>query len=182
MPRQIIVEEPEKTISSENATTVASNPILSAEPAQVLVSSYELTQLFNEWNQNGQNDLAINPSLSDRIQQYLNYQEELDPLRAKLAERIYKPFVDTPHDDYKDLRFFINSDYITSGNIFARESENSYYRLITLVTFKCILLALNNPYAPYIVASERTYVDIVTYILSIGMHFKWENGEFTIIT
>lgn len=190
MSRQIIVDEAhqdgqeagttEQNIISEGTQAQGSTFLPTVGQDSVLISSDEMDRLFHEWDANGKNDLYINPTMAERIRQYLAYQEELDPLKAKLAERIYKPYLVTPDrsDDYSNVNIKINnSDALitTSAYILA-----NYYKAIPVVSFKAILVALRNPYALYIPNTPKQYVDFLAYVIANGGEWKFSSNTYSI--
>lgn len=56
-----------------------------------VISAKELESLIAEYERQGRSDLIINPDLTRRMHEYLNQQEEQEPLMKKLAERLYMP-------------------------------------------------------------------------------------------
>lgn len=171
MPRTIMSEKLEKsaaTVKQKNGEDVKN--LTPNDEESTIVTAAELKKLFNEWDASGKNDLSINSSLADRINQYLDYQRKLDPLRHELASRIYKPYLIEDDDLSHELRdLYVNDEFIATISAYKR---NSTCRLVTISDFKIILMALNNPYAVWIDQKDDNlldeYVDYFAFIVNNG--------------
>lgn len=150
------LKEQEKSIVSENTTTITSE---------------ELKELFSEWDANGHLDLSVDSLLADRIAQYLQYQEELDLQRRLLAERIYKRYTTRVQYAKRIKRHIhVNNIYIGKFYIYGIRKQ---YKLIHVSDFKMLLIALKHPYASWISnynddSDDDDYVDFVSFILDNG--------------
>lgn len=178
--RQILVESPIKDtsvaqVASPSRTTPTTNvPPVTTDDATILITSGEMDKLFHEWDASGQNDLFVNPTLAERIRQYLAYQEELDPLKEQLAERIYKPYlVDVSTANYRNFTISVNNSTVVETSCYL---YNGYYKIISVSSFKCILAHIRNPYAPYINGMSNEYVDFCAYVIANGGSFVFDNG------
>lgn len=184
MPRQIVIESPEPEVTgcdvasakTSMETPVTSGQILTPGVDNILITSDEIVKLYNEWDLTGKNDLFINPSLAERIRQYLKYQEELDPLKTQLAERIYKPFIVTSfgRGNYKNFDILVNGKLVAGTRNYLYEG---YYKIIHVSAFKSILAFIQNPYAPYIDASAEQYVDFQAYVIANNGSYKFESYQ-----
>ena len=184
MPRQIVIESPEPEVTecdvasakTSMETPVTSGQILTPGVDNILITSDEIVKLYNEWDLTGKNDLFINPSLAERIRQYLKYQEELDPLKTQLAERIYKPFIVTSFGkgNYKNFDILVNGKLVAETRNYLYEG---YYKIIHVSAFKSILAFIQNPYAPYIDASAEQYVDFQAYVIANNGSYKFESYQ-----
>ena len=180
MPRKIAIENLEQAVDEQENSeglkddSTVSGQILTPSVDSVLITSTEIDKLYHEWDLNGQNDLFINPSLAERIRKYLAYQEELDPLKSQLAERIYKPFITAINDKsgYKNFQISVNKKAVTSTSCYLYEG---YYKIIHVSAFKSILASIGNPYAPYINASLKQYVDFLAYTIANGGSYDFDD-------
>lgn len=184
MPRQIIAEEPQQeeqdeqqvassgSSVSDSVTTTANTSGINGE--STIITAHEMEKLFHEWDINGKNNLCINPTLAERIQKYLEYQEQLDPLKAKLAERIYKPYLITINPSEVKTKYF---------NIYVNEVElrqeafyplGNFYRVTHICALKTVLTSIGNSYALYIDASKNQFVDFLGYVIANGGSFKYD--------
>lgn len=137
-------------------------------PYGVIITAEEMEKAIFEFNQNGKNDLTINPSLAERIRQYLAYQEELTPLFQKLAERLYLPYLEESNG-YIDVTMYVNNTQVNKITLY--KSGVSYeYQVVTIQAFKQFLCYLKNPYAIWI-ENKRGGVNIATYVHSQGGTF-----------
>ncbi len=187
MPRQIIAEEPQQeeqdeqqlasaeSSVSDSVTTTANTSGINGE--STIITAREMEKLFHEWNANGQNDLCINQTLAERIQQYLDYQEQLDPLRAKLAERIYRPYLITisPSEvKSKPFNIYVNNAKLRQEHFLPL---GDFYRATHICALKTVLTFIGNPYAIYIDASKDQFVDLLGYVIANGGSFKYDNKD-----
>lgn len=177
MARQIFAEAntQEKPVQEdqEKKTVEHSTPISQSDEEQVIITADEMTKLLNEWDATGRNDLSVNHTLGQRIEEYLDYQDEMDPLRAKLAERIYKPYIVNPSDNnlYR-TKVYLNNDFICTARAHVDTNAEIYTGVMNLSTFKTILIALQNPYAPWIQTNENIAIDVKSYIIKNGGTFE----------
>lgn len=178
MPRTILTEEPvhsdgqeeqQSTVSKENVT------VIETSEESTLITSPEMEKLFYEWSVTGKNDLMINPTLAERIRQYLRYQEELDPLKVQLAERIYKPFVVNCDTEYKCFDLCVNEQKLGKFNFYLFDN---FYRVIHISTFRYILTQVRNPYVPYIDVSKELFIDIGAYALTNNGKYIFKDGTY----
>lgn len=179
MSRRIITEEPvhfdgqeeqQSTVSKGNVT------VIETSEESTLIASPEMEKLFDEWSATGKNDLMINPTLAERIRQYLHYQEELDPLKVQLAERIYKPFVvNCENDVYKSFNLYVNGQWMCHSNFYL---FNHLFIAIHISTFRYILAQVQNHYAPYIDVSKQLFIDIKTYALINNGNCVYEDKSY----
>lgn len=182
MPRQIFVEpKPEseeevkqsETLEKEDSHAEASKISfnLTDEGESMLVHSEELTKLFKEWDANGNNDLYINPSLAGRIEQYLEYQERMDPLKRRLTERMYAPYKCTvSKKNTTDCYFYINRESIGQMKVYQQGDQR---RIITVSDLKRLLMAMNYPCAIWIQESDDL-VDFWSMLTNNGAEIQSE--------
>lgn len=190
MARQIVIENPNQGVDAQDVdeqknpeglkdNSTVSGQIPTPSVDSVLISSSEIDKLYHEWDLNGQNDLFINPSLAERIKKYLAYQEELDPLKSQLAERIYKPFLITTtlnKNSYDNLDIKVNGKKVVCTSCYLYEG---FYKIIHVSAFKSILTSIGNPYAPYINTSLGHYVDFLAYTIANGGSFEFDDDTGT---
>lgn len=142
-------------------------------PDGVLITSGEIEKVFNEWKANGENDLVVIPNLAERIRQYLAYQEELDPLKEELAERIYKPYI-CYGTDGKEAKLIVNNDFVATVKIY--KTYSGIYQCMEVYGFKKMLLHLKNPYAIWI-KEQRAERDVCTGV-DVGAYIA-QNGGYS---
>ncbi len=183
MARQIFVEpkaenEEEKqqseTWGKENSATEASkfSSSLNDEGETMIIHSEELAKLFKEWDANGNNDLYINPSLAGRIEQYLEYQERMDPLKRRLVERMYAPYKCTASKQKaEDCYIYINNKDIGQMQVYRQGAQR---RIITVADLKRLLMAMNYPWAIWIQESDEL-VDFWSMLTANGAEIKYDN-------
>ncbi len=176
MARQIFAEEQPKEEQATEKSQVQQaenqqNFIPLDGKDQVIIQADEMEKLFNEWDANGHNDLSINPTLKQRIEQYLEYQEELDPLREKMAERIWKPYR-CPGEEGKKVTFEVNFKTITNTPLH-NYSGSKISGVVTLADFKLILIAVENPYAKWIKGDNKIGIDLRSYVIANGGTFEY---------
>lgn len=93
-------------------------------------------------------------------------------MKRELAEAIYKPFVVTldfknPLDD--SLNVIIKGNLNTKMLFFSSFKYGGCIRdLMTLSSFKSLLLAANVPYASYIPSDPKILVDFNSYAMANG--------------
>lgn len=183
MARQIFAENPiegnkqDSAVQEQNDVEDVNHNIMNDEEATIITAS-EMEKLFHEWDVNGHNDLSINSSLADRIQQYLAYQEELDPLRTKLAQRIYKPYTVISNNSINlYVELLLNNKRVEYIKIYKFKDT---YRLINVSDFKLLLLQLKNPYAAWILETDNNNekVDLKSYVISNGGTFECDTSGF----
>ena len=140
------------------------------EPA--ILTASEIKRLFRDWEDLGRNDLSIDLDFATRARAYLEYQKNLEPVKRELAEAIYRPFVVTL-DFKKPLSTLFN--VIVEGKLNTKMLFYSPFvdgrgirDLITLHSFKSLLLAANVPYASYIPSDTKTLVDFHSYAMANG--------------
>lgn len=181
MPRKILTEEPvHSNRQEEQQSTVSKGNVTVIETSEesTLITSLEMEKLFHEWSVTGKNDLMINPTLAERIRQYLRYHEELDPLKVQLAERIYKPFViNCKSEEYRSFGLYINSKKIQDFHFYRL---NDIFSAIHISTFRFILTKLRSPYAPYIDVSKQLFIDIMAYVLANNGDCVFDGGAYRI--
>lgn len=171
MPRTILVEKPQNIVTK---SVEAKDDFIQkeAKPDQVtdgvIISADDMEKLLHEWNVNGKNDLLVDSTLADRIRQYIKYQEELDPLKKDMAKRVYSPFK-VYEDSNISLSFEVHLNEIFIAEIPIYKA-NGLYRLININDFKFILIALHNPFAPWI--NEEGQMDLMSYMISIGYSYE----------
>lgn len=188
MPRPILTEEQPKTeaveqnnISEENKIIANNKDILAGETT--IITAEEMRRACNEWNENGQNDFNINANLAERIRQYLEYREEIDPLMAKMAERIYKPYIVDVNREQSEIEAAIllnNTKIIPQTKLFKISGQTKGPQLISISDFKRLIIALKNPYGIYINVQEEIYIDVKSYIYMIGgnVNLKEDGGNY----
>lgn len=178
MARQILPEEQfqDNGQVTEEIIEVEKAPISTGTMGEeTIITADEMNKLFHEWTANGQNNLYVNLSLAERIRKYLEYQEELDPLKEKLAERIYKPYLVEINKNtlYKEFEIHVNGKYITKECCY---DFGGFFCIINVRAFKVILSSIGNPYAPYIPNSTTSYIDILGYVIANGGSYIFDNG------
>lgn len=188
MPRQIIAEEQQKSEETkiQNTTTSTtnragnSNSNLADDGEKKLVSAGELTKLFHEWDASGNNDLYVNHSLAKRIEEYLEYQEQMDPLKTRLAERIYVPYkcsVSITSKPY-DRVLYVNKKKVCTVSTY---EYGGRARIMLVTDFKNLLIAMEHPYATWIPENDDM-VDFCAFVSDKGgkVEFEFKYGENSI--
>lgn len=184
MGRQIFAEEPQQEEQDEQQVTPTESSVSDSvtttntsaiDGESTIITAREMKKLFNEWDANGKNDLCINPTLAERIQKYLEYQEQLDPLKAKLAERIYKPYLIavSSEPDHRDFSLYVNEYFVLKAPFYLFDN---LYQLVNIITFKRFLSHIGNPYALYMDASKKLYIDIHAYVIANGGSLSFNEG------
>ncbi len=175
MARKIISEEitkKENEQSEVQEVAEQSSVMASDDVGSTLITAAELTKLFREWDANGNADLVVNESLAQRIEQYLAYQEQLDPLKRKLAKRIYQPYVCIGYEEvFADL--YVNSNHIGRVKIYCARVGEYNYRILKLVDFKALLITIGNPYAIWI-ENKNDEVNAYEYVVANGGTFLYD--------
>lgn len=176
--KQQITIYSKKGTETSNVIEVDNATVIEHSEEHTIITATEIERLFHELSITEKNDLTVNPTLPERIQQYLEYQKNLDPLRIQLAERIYKPFIiDYEIKDYKSFDLFINE---TRVGLYKFYSLDHFYRVISISTFRCLLACIGNPYFPYIKTSENVLIHLEAYVLFNNGTFKFKNEAFYI--
>lgn len=178
MARPILAEE-QNTVHKgvvEDVSPVKKNLESDNDEYKMIIRADEMEKLFHEWDANGKNDLYVNSTLAERIEEYIEYQEKMDPLRKKMAARIYAPFKVDDNKVRKASADVELNDIPVVTNIDVFEYAGSK-RVIRINDFKIILGALNNPYAYWI--DETGLVDLKGYILSIGGSYSYNDSPYT---
>lgn len=177
MARQIFAEgtkNPEvEAVKNEAALTrEESKPLEDG----VIITSDEMEKLLHEWDVSGKNDLCVNATLAERIQQYLDYQKQMDPLKKEMAKRIYEPYK-LNGDNGIATSIYVNTRYVGEMYLFKAYST---YRVIRINDFKYILMALGNQYAPWI--NEDGGMDLKGYIISLGgtYNYSYNNDKLEV--
>ena len=170
MPRIIApLEEKPETVQTAVEAESAEKQIEESELSEtVLITAKEMEKAIFEFDKNGKNDLTINPSLAERIRQYLAYQEELTPLFQKLAERLYLPYIEAGTGAL-EVTMYVNNSMVSKVTLY--KSDVSYeYQIVTVQEFKQFLCYLKNPYARWI-ENKRGGVNVATYVHAQGGTF-----------
>lgn len=159
-----------QTHDSENGETQIFENEVEMNDETTLISSDDMQKLFSMWDGN---DLKININLKDKINEFLNYQEEMNALKDKFNTNLFDNFIiysrDTGSTYERNENYYaalyINEKFITDILLF---SVNHSCRGILLQDFKLILTILGNKNAIWIENDNNTIIDIITYIVSIG--------------
>lgn len=176
MARQILAEEqntvPENV--AEDVSIIKKDSELEGLKDGVIVYADEMEKLFHEWDANGKNDLYVNSTLANRIRKYIDYQNEMDPLKKEMAARVYAPFkVAVDSGISTTASVYIDNNHITDIKIFEYAGTK---RAVRICDFKIILMALDNPYAYWI--DEDGEVDLKGYLMSIGCSYKYDTASY----
>ncbi len=177
MARKIISEEITKKENEQSEVQeVAEQPSFmdSDDGGSTLITAAELTKLFHEWDANGNTDLVVNDSLAQRIEQYLAYQEQMDPLKRKLAKRIYQPYVVSNGYDRQNSYLYVNGNYVGKVKIYCVRTGEYNYRILELSDFKALLITIGNPYAIWIETDVRMAIDAYSYVVDNGGTFSYD--------
>lgn len=186
MARQIFVKDPQKVskeelkqqsetfgIASSFDETSRACLNLTDEGKLMLIRAEELAKLLKKWNENENSDLYINSSLASRIREYLKYQEEIEPLKRGLAERMYSIFKCNVNGKSRKEELYYNNSSL--GKVTTYEMENGN-RAMSIRDLKIIMQAMDYQYAMWIPETEEKvdYVALLTfYGLIVG------SGEIT---
>lgn len=148
---------------------------------RVVISSYELEQLFHEWDCTGKKDLIINESIADRIQEYLAYQERIKPLKIKLAEEQFGRFIVDKVQREHEIKIYIDSVFVTKISMFAVSDYN--WVCMYFGDFRDIVLcACKNPFAFYAYQGKeyKTKINVKGWIMEHGGSFEEDENEYKI--
>lgn len=182
--RKIFVSEPQEEGYStekqlEEHAKSPSNITTSSASGTVILTASEMQKFFRNWEDLGKGDFSVDPNLADSIKAYLTEQEKLAPLREKLAEMIYKPFV--VESSYVDTTFnLVFEPHIKARIKFLNTSAGAPYQLITLSDFKALLLAAGIPYATFIPSKFHTYIDFYSYCMANGWNIEVDKSTVRI--
>ena len=176
MSRQIIPEAQGQEQSNSQEAMASKVP----KGGTAILTASEIKRLFRDWEDLGRNDLSIDLDFATRARAYLEYQKSLEPVKRELAEAIYRPFVVTLdfteplHDKFNVI---IAGKLNTQMLFFSSFKEGHGIRdLITLSSFKSLLLAANVPYASYIPSDSKTMVDFNSYAMANGWNVDVRKG------
>lgn len=190
MPRQILAEDEARTEEQISEDTIPQGKAilqnsLNAASNECSIRQEEMEKLLNEWTFLGKGDLIVDSTMADRLRKYIAYQEELDPLREQLANRLYSKFsceIERASDSLEVKVYVDGQDEGFYVSIACRtQSESKTY--IRLNDFKKILASMKNPYAQYIPEDNRnTRVNIFAFLKSIGASVNWDSYGLKITT
>ncbi len=173
MPRQILSETQEEPKS--NGTHTASETSATTKSNETVLPADVLKRLFCEWENVERGDLSVDTTLAGTITEYLKYQEELDPLRKKLAARMYLPFIMEKINGGTEYDIFID-DWRFS--VYLCKADNSDKpRGIPLSDLKTIAIALNITYANYFPSIPNTYIDLFSFCNAHGLNFNLDTSD-----
>lgn len=174
MPRQIFsVPQSDNSDSNEkkqhdDEVEFSEKSLLNRE--EVVISADQMRMLVNEWDKDS--DLIIDYNLASKIKKFIDYQETLDPLRQKLAKRIYEPYIlIADEDSYKKYVEYINSANLYVNGEFISEIAiiivNSARKGVLLEDFRTILISFRNKMAKWFKDERYIVIDLFAYIASI---------------
>lgn len=173
MARQILPEAQEGTTNQNIHEEAEASATITGK--ETIISADALKRLFCEWENVERGDLSVDSTLAGTITEYLKYQEELDPLRKKLAARMYLPFIMEKINGCTDYDIFIDD---WRFRVYLCKADNSDKpRGIPLSDLKTIAIALNITYANYFPSIPNTYIDLFSFCNAHGLNFNLDTSD-----
>lgn len=157
------------------------NSFFEGKEQSVVLTSEEMSQLFNEWTKIGKLDLEIDPELGKKVIAYLKYQNTLDSYRKDLASRICKPYsfnLNMKKKKFKSVKLYIDGESI--GVMLSLYMYEGQYRMVSFNDFRTVLMAMGSEYAKWIPTNSicSDYIDLVAYVLDHKgrlLLYKWSD-------
>lgn len=170
MPRTIVPigQEPENKQANAQAEQEGKRLAGSASLDTEVITAEEIENLTAEFTRNGKNALVINPNLANRIRQYLEQQEELEPLMEKLVMKWCKRYQEDGTDG-DDVWLSVNGKIIGEIELFYGK-KSRIYQIVTLMGFKNFLSYVGHPYAKWIPV-HSSGINLATYVFEQGGTF-----------
>lgn len=158
---------------------IASTPEISKEALMAkgnskayVIRSNELSEIYNEWNATQKGDLFVNEELYRKLQEYIQYQKKLKPLKQELAEQLIEKYI-VPEEfceftdgKMKSYEIYVNGEYVTFATVFFNNKGSSARNLILLRHFIYISSFLSDNRFSYIdIENQRNqYFDLRLWV------------------